>query len=75
MQASVALGACLPHFETLSTALGCGSDVFEVINARPSESQAQASSEDDKIPLLKGDIHFENVTFSYPQRPDVKVSQ
>jgi ABC-type multidrug transport system fused ATPase/permease subunit len=75
MQASVALGACLPHFTSLTTALGCGSDVFEVINERPNISQTHDNIDENKIPLFKGDIHFKNVSFSYPQRPDVKVSQ
>lgn len=31
------------------------------------------SSEGDKQTTLAGEIRFDNVSFAYPQRPDVKV--
>ncbi|KAK4873212.1 hypothetical protein RN001_015241 [Aquatica leii] len=75
---SIAIGTsylviALPYLETFAMAQGSALRIFEIIASEP---VINASKNDGKIYTpVKGKITFENVTFKYPSRPDVKVLQ
>ncbi|CAI5448149.1 unnamed protein product [Caenorhabditis angaria] len=71
MMGSMALGLAGPQLAVLGTAQGAASSIFEVLDRTPEiDSSSKSGKKDMKI---KGDITVENVHFSYPSRPDVKI--
>ncbi|CAF2682116.1 unnamed protein product [Rotaria sp. Silwood2] len=65
------LGQASPHFQALSQARAAAYIVWEVIDTscKINSDSETGLKKDDVI----GDIHFSNVHFSYPSRPDVKI--
>ncbi|CAF4760503.1 unnamed protein product [Rotaria sp. Silwood1] len=61
----------IPNFQNFAEALGSASYVFEMID-RQSKIDAM-SNEGDRPEHIIGDIEFENVTFTFPARPDIPV--
>ncbi|CAF3793980.1 unnamed protein product [Rotaria sordida] len=59
----------IPNFQNFAEALGSASYVFEMID-RESKIDAM-SNEGDKSEHIIGDIEFENVTFTFPARPEI----
>ncbi|GFO24716.1 multidrug resistance protein 1 [Plakobranchus ocellatus] len=65
------LGNAFPALTSMSTGRGAAYIVFKLIDQK---SAIDSSSEEGKRPeSVRGYIHFQNVHFSYPARPDVKV--
>ena len=58
--------------ECFSAAQGAATAIFKIIDRTP---KIDAMSPDGAIINygIKGDLEFENVSFSYPSRPDVQV--
>lgn len=67
------LGNALPYLNSIGTALGSATTVFEVIDRVP---EIDPYSDGGLLPLkVKGHIQFENVSFNYPARPSIQVSE
>ncbi|GFO24715.1 multidrug resistance protein 1 [Plakobranchus ocellatus] len=65
------LGNAFPPLNALSTARGAAYVLFQLIDQK---SAIDSSSEEGERPVsVRGYIKFQNVHFSYPSRPDVKV--
>ncbi|XP_048246672.1 ATP-dependent translocase ABCB1-like isoform X4 [Haliotis rufescens] len=65
------LGNAAPSLQALATARGAAYTIFKLIDLQP---MIDSSSPAGKKPQsLSGTIQFNNVHFSYPSRPDVKV--
>lgn len=62
---------CVPHAEVFAAARGAAASIFKLLDREPSIDSL------DKGGLMPrrvlGDIKFEDVNFSYPSRPNVKV--
>lgn len=66
-----ALGNAVPFISTVAIAQGSGSIVFEVIDSKP---DIDPYSKEGFIPdNIEGRIKFKNVTFKYPERPQIQV--
>lgn len=66
-----ALGQALPFLKDLAEAKGVASKIFEIIETKSTIDIYKTS--DKKIDNLKGDIEFDDIHFSYPQRKDVRI--
>lgn len=67
------LGQAVPNLESLLTAAGAATAVYETIDRTP---PIDSSSEEGLKPEeLDPTIELRNVNFTYPTRPDVQVSQ
>lgn len=65
------LGQVGPNISAIGSAIGAGTKIFETIDRT---SPIDASSDQGLKPArLEGVIEFHNVSFHYPQRPDVPV--
>ena len=69
--AAFSLGQVASNLQVFSKALGAGRRIFETIDRVPRIDPYQPSSRKYVPPL--GSIVFENVNFSYPSRPNIKV--
>lgn len=66
------LGNALPYVNSVATAVGSSSSVFSVVDRKPDiDAQSDAGT---KPSTIKGRIRFQDVHFSYPSRPNIKVS-
>ncbi|XP_014242218.1 multidrug resistance protein 1-like isoform X2 [Cimex lectularius] len=71
MTGAFTIGNALPFVNTVSTAIGSASTIFNIIDRIP---PIDSYSQDGKIPdKLVGEIEFKDVQFSYPTRTEVKV--
>ncbi|KAI5635252.1 ABC transporter transmembrane region domain-containing protein [Phthorimaea operculella] len=70
LQGAQDVGLTSPHMEAIANARASAASVFEVLDRKP---EIDSLSEEGLKPELEGDMEFEDVTFSYPARPDVKV--
>lgn len=63
----------VPHMEAFGLARGAATSIFKLIDREPS---IDCLDEKGKVPEeeAKGEIIFEDVSFSYPSRPDTKVN-
>ena len=68
-----ALGQALPFLKDLAEAKGVAAKIFEIIETKSTIDIYKSSEK--KIDNLKGDIEFDNIHFSYPQRQEVKILQ
>ena len=68
---AVALGGLSDLFGTLMTALGASERVFTLLDAQPSIRTEGGVRLDE--PEFAGRLELEDVSFSYPSRPDVRV--
>nr|QNH67870.1 ATP-binding cassette transporter subfamily B member 1-like protein X3 [Brachionus rotundiformis] len=70
--ATFSVGQALPYVKELAEARGAAKKIFDIIDTK---SAIDVFEQKDGLQLnsLKGDIEFDNVSFSYPQRKEVKV--
>lgn len=69
--AGFAFGQAFPFVTDLAQSRGAAKRVFEIIDTK---STIDVFDKPGKVlPSLVGDIEFENVEFSYPQRSDIKI--
>ncbi|GLH02052.1 Multidrug resistance protein homolog 65 [Gryllus bimaculatus] len=71
MAGAFSLGNALPFVNAVSTALGAASTVFAVIDRVPEIDPYDKKGK--KPQKVQGHIIFQNVTFQYPTRPEIKV--
>lgn len=69
--AGFAFGQALPFLNDLGQSRGAARRVFEIIDTKSSIDIFDKNGK--TLPNLYGDVEFENVFFSYPQRPDAKI--
>ncbi|XP_026315183.1 multidrug resistance protein homolog 49-like isoform X2 [Hyposmocoma kahamanoa] len=62
---------CVPHMEGFAAARGAATSVFNLIEREPGIDSLQEGGSTPRRVI--GDIALENVHFSYPSRPSVKV--
>ncbi|XP_060717198.1 ATP-binding cassette, sub-family B (MDR/TAP), member 4 [Tachysurus vachellii] len=65
------LGQTSPNIQAFSSARGAAHKVFTIIEHKPSINSF--SDEGYKPDVVKGNIEFKDIHFSYPSRQDVKV--
>lgn len=64
---------CVPHVEAFALARGAAVSIFKLMDPEPA---IDSLNENGKVPEgAEGEIVFEDVSFNYPSRPDVKVNQ
>ncbi|XP_073253010.1 ATP-dependent translocase ABCB1-like isoform X3 [Porites lutea] len=68
------LGQAGPNFQAIVTARGAAYKVFLIIDRVPPFDSSSTEGTVIEHESFKGDITFNNIEFSYPSRPDVKVS-
>ena len=69
--AGFSIGGAAPHFEAISVARATASRVFAIIERKPlidSSSEAGLRPE-----VMSAQIEFQDIEFSYPSRPEIKV--
>ncbi|XP_048193780.1 ATP-binding cassette sub-family B member 5 [Perognathus longimembris pacificus] len=71
VHSSYCVGAAAPHFETFIAARGAAFNIFQVIDKIPSIDNFSTTGY--KPECIEGTVEFNNVSFSYPSRPSVKV--
>ncbi|XP_033100770.1 ATP-dependent translocase ABCB1-like isoform X2 [Anneissia japonica] len=65
------LGSAAPNIADFTTARGAAATVFDIIDE---QTEIDSGSEEGKTPSeVTGVITFEDVHFSYPSRPDIKI--
>uniref|UniRef100_A0A1B6CUX9 ABC-type xenobiotic transporter n=1 Tax=Clastoptera arizonana TaxID=38151 RepID=A0A1B6CUX9_9HEMI len=65
------LGNALPYLNSIGTAMGAATSVFEVVDRVP---KIDPYSNRGLVPnKINGHLQFQNVTFSYPARPSIQV--
>ncbi|RZF44771.1 hypothetical protein LSTR_LSTR000723 [Laodelphax striatellus] len=71
LSGAFAIGNSVPYLNAISTAIGSASTIFSIIERVPDIDPY--SNDGFRPSTVHGHIQFENVEFSYPSRPDVKV--
>lgn len=69
--AGFALGQAFPYLKDLAEAKGAAKRVFEIIDRKSAIDVFEKAGK--ILPNLVGDVEFENVFFSYPQRVEAKI--
>ena len=69
---SVGLGQGFPFLSDLGTSKGIAKKIFDLIELKSAIDIKDTKSK-IKLDIVRGDISFEDVDFSYPQRIDVKI--
>lgn len=72
LMGAMAAGQALSFLPDLAVAKTAASDMFNLLD-RPSKISPFDVSKASKPESVDGDIEFDNVCFSYPQRPEVQV--
>lgn len=62
---------CVPHAEVFAAARGAAASIFQLIDREPKIDSLNNSGLSPRRVI--GDITIEDVHFSYPSRPEVKV--
>uniref|UniRef100_A0A3Q2C7V3 ATP-binding cassette, sub-family B (MDR/TAP), member 4 n=1 Tax=Cyprinodon variegatus TaxID=28743 RepID=A0A3Q2C7V3_CYPVA len=66
-----AMGQTSPNIQTFASARGAAYKVYNIIDHNPTiDSYSETGFKPD---LIKGNIEFNNIHFSYPSRPDVTI--
>uniref|UniRef100_A0A9J8DCR1 ATP-binding cassette sub-family B member 5 n=1 Tax=Cyprinus carpio carpio TaxID=630221 RepID=A0A9J8DCR1_CYPCA len=65
------IGQTSPNIQSFSSARGAAHKVFHIIDHEPKINSF--SEEGYKLDVVKGNIEFKNIHFTYPSRQDVKV--
>lgn len=69
--ATQSITLCVPHMEVFATARGAAASIFSLLDKHPKiDCLSDAGSSPRRV---IGEISLEDVHFSYPSRPDVKV--
>ncbi|XP_036395228.1 ATP-binding cassette, sub-family B (MDR/TAP), member 4 [Megalops cyprinoides] len=66
-----ALGQTTPNVQSFASARGAAHKVYAIIDNKPKINSF--SNDGYKPDIMKGNIEFKNIHFTYPSRPDVKV--
>ncbi|CAG4929498.1 unnamed protein product [Parnassius apollo] len=64
---------CVPHVEVFASAKGAAASIFKLLDRKPAIDSMDKSGLSPRRVI--GDIMLEDVHFSYPSRPNVKVLQ
>ncbi|KAM3615029.1 uncharacterized protein V6R79_022403 [Siganus canaliculatus] len=65
------LGQTSPNIQSFANARGAAHKIYSIIDQKPNiDSYSQSGFKPD---VIKGNIEFKNIHFSYPSRPDAKV--
>ncbi|CAH3192815.1 unnamed protein product [Porites evermanni] len=67
------LGQAGPYFQAIVTARGAAYKVFLIIDRVPPFDSSSTEGTVIEHESFKGNITFNNIEFSYPSRPDVKI--
>lgn len=70
---SMNFGFSTPFIEVFGMAKGAGAKIYSVIDSVPLIDPLLDIGE--KPDSCKGNIHFKDIVFDYPSRPEVKVSK
>ncbi|CAB4029928.1 multidrug resistance 1-like, partial [Paramuricea clavata] len=71
MVGSILAGQGGPSMQGIASARGAAYHVYELIDRTPA---IDISSEDGVAPeLLEGNVDFEDISFTYPSRPDIQI--
>jgi ABC-type multidrug transport system fused ATPase/permease subunit len=68
---SISLAHAFPTLETIANAKGAATKVYSIIEQHPNIDSSSDTGE--KPALIYGKIQFQNVSFTYPSRPDIQV--
>ncbi|KAI1885483.1 hypothetical protein AGOR_G00204160 [Albula goreensis] len=66
-----AMGQTTPNVQAFASARGAAHKVYGIINNKPNINSF--SDDGYKPDIIKGNIEFNNIHFTYPSRPDVKI--
>lgn len=69
--AAVACGQALLYFPAVGRGKSAVNRVFAILDRQSLIDSA--APDGDKLPQVRGEIEFRNVTFAYPQRPSINV--
>ncbi|CAB3225446.1 unnamed protein product [Arctia plantaginis] len=69
--ATQSLTLCIPHIEVFAAARGAAASIFQLLDRIPKIDSFATTGMSPRRDL--GDIALENVYFSYPSRPDIKI--
>ncbi|KAK2782616.1 hypothetical protein FQN52_000826 [Onygenales sp. PD_12] len=73
LQATHAIEDILPHIIVLEKGRAAAAALKQIMNTTTRDSMTDDTSQTISPEFCEGDIRFENVTFSYPARPDCHV--
>ncbi|XP_048489395.1 multidrug resistance protein homolog 49 [Plutella xylostella] len=62
---------CVPHGETFAAARAAAANIFDILEREPVIDSLDTTGLCPR--MIRGEITIENVDFSYPSRPDVKI--
>ncbi|XP_032159920.1 ATP-binding cassette sub-family B member 5 [Mustela erminea] len=71
IHSSYCIGTAAPNFETFTIARGAAFHIFQVIDKKPAIDNFSTTGY--KPECIEGTVEFNNVSFSYPSRPSVKI--
>lgn len=63
---------CVPHAEVFAAARGAAASIFHLLDREPKIDNLEKGGLAPR--RVKGELKFEDVYFSYPSRPEVKVN-
>ncbi len=66
------MGQALPYLKELAEAKGAAKKIYNIIDTK-SAIDVFKEKTGKTLTQLSGQVQFENVHFSYPQRPDAKI--
>jgi ABC-type multidrug transport system fused ATPase/permease subunit len=72
MAGAFSVGNALPFINSVSIAIGAASTIFNIIDSKPNIDPY--SSKGKKINKIQGKVEFKDVSFTYPTRNTVSVS-
>ncbi|KAF5399852.1 hypothetical protein PHET_06290 [Paragonimus heterotremus] len=67
---SIYLGSALPNFQYFMNAVASAREIYGTIERKPAIDKDNRGVQ---LPDFKGNVTFQNVSFSYPTRPDIPV--
>lgn len=72
MAGAFSVGSALPYLNAISTAIGVAKNLYDVIDRVPKIDSYSIKGLKPKKVI--GKIEVRNLNFSYPSRPEIKVS-
>lgn len=73
MAGAFSIGSALPYMNSVSTAIGVAENLYGIIDRVPEIDSYSKSGLKPKEVI--GKIEVRNLDFSYPSRPEIKVSK